>query len=124
MIRNLALEKRSSIVKFLDDVYMQTDRYLGSFLHLLDEGWTIIITSDHAQVCPAHRPPMIGDMSVNVRVMQQLGYTNLKVDENGNELREIDWERTKAVAVRECNIYINLKGRILMVLWIQPISMN
>ena len=97
--------------KFLDDVYMQTDRYLGSFLHLLDEGWTIIITSDHAQVCPAHRPPLIGDMSVNVRVMQQLGYTNLKVDENGNELREIDWERTRAVAVRECNIYINLKGR-------------
>lgn len=97
--------------KFLDDVYMQTDRYLGEFLHLLDEGWTIIITSDHAQVCPAHRPPLIGDMSVNVRVMQQLGYTNLKVDENGNELREIDWERTKAVAVRECNIYINLKGR-------------
>ena len=97
--------------KFLDDVYMQTDRYLGEFLHLLDEGWTIIITSDHAQVCPAHRPPLIGDMSVNVRVMQQLGHTNLKVDENGNELREIDWERTKAVAVRECNIYINLKGR-------------
>ena len=50
-------------------------------------------------------------MSVNVRVMQELGYTNLKHDAEGNELPEIDWETTKAVAVRECNIYINLKGR-------------
>lgn len=97
--------------KFMDDVYDQTDRYLGAFLHLLDEGWTIIITSDHAQVCPEHKPPLIGDMSVNVRVMQELGYTNLKHDAEGNELPEIDWETTKAVAVRECNIYINLKGR-------------
>ena len=97
--------------KFMDDVYDQTDRYLGAFLHLLDEGWTIIITSDHAQVCPEHKPPLIGDMSVNVRVMQELGYTNLKHDAEGNELPEIDWENTKAVAVRECNIYINLKGR-------------
>ena len=97
--------------KFMDDVYDQTDRYLGAFLHLLDEGWTIIITSDHAQVCPEHKPPLIGDMSVNVRVMQELGYTNLKHDAEGNELPEIDWETTRAVAVRECNIYINLKGR-------------
>ena len=41
--------------KFMNDVYDQTDRYLGRFVHLLDEGWTIIITSDHAQVCPAHQ---------------------------------------------------------------------
>ncbi|MDR1604892.1 MAG: alkaline phosphatase family protein [Gracilibacteraceae bacterium] len=97
--------------KFLDDVYEQTDRYLGRFLHLLDEGWTVIITSDHAQVCPAHKPPLIGDMQVNVRVMEELGYTFLKRDADGQEIREIDWARTKAVAVRECNIYINLKGR-------------
>ena len=35
----------------------------------------------------------------------------LKKDENGKDIAEIDWEKTKAVAVRECNIYINLKGR-------------
>lgn len=98
--------------KFMDDIYLQIDRYLGSFLHYLDDGWTIIITSDHAQVCPAHRPPMLGDpQGVNVGVMQELGYTVLKVDENGKQLREIDWKKTKAVANRECNIYINLKGR-------------
>lgn len=97
--------------KFMNDVYDQTDRYLGKFLHLLDEGWTVIITSDHAQVCPPHEPPLIGEMTVNVRLMEELGYTYLKYDENGNELREIDWEKTTAIAVRECNIYINVKGR-------------
>ena len=71
----------------MDDIYLQIDRYLGSFLHYLDDGWTIIITSDHAQVCPAHRPPMLGDpQGVNVGVMQELGYTVLKVDENGKQL--------------------------------------
>lgn len=97
--------------KFLEDVYIQTDEYLGKFLHLLDEGWTILIVSDHAQVCPAHRSQMIGDMQINVRVMQELGYTVLKTDDQGNELPEMDWSRTRAVAQRECNIYINLKGR-------------
>lgn len=43
--------------------------------------------------------------------MQELGFTELKKDENGNELREIDWEHTKAVAIRTNHIYINLKGR-------------
>ena len=97
--------------KFMDDIYIQCDYYLGKFLHLLDEGWTIIITSDHAQVCPANRPPLLGDSCVNVGVMCELGYTTLKTDENGNPIREIDWEKTKAVANRECNIYLNIKGR-------------
>ena len=96
----------------MEDIYVQTDKYLGQFLHLLDEGWSIIITSDHAQVCPANRPPMIGDTAgVNLRIMQELGYTYVKVDEEGNELREVDWERTKAVANLECNIWLNIKGR-------------
>ena len=43
--------------------------------------------------------------------MQELGLTYVKRDENGNELKEIDWSRTKAVANRANHIYINLKGR-------------
>ena len=39
-------------VKFAEDVYVQTDYYLGKFLHYLDEGWTVVIMSDHGQVCP------------------------------------------------------------------------
>lgn len=96
--------------KFMDDVYVQADEYIGSFLYLLDEGWTVIITSDHGQVCPQHRPVMLGDpQGVNIGVMKELGYTVLKEDEAGNTV--IDWEKTRAIANRECNIYINLKGR-------------
>jgi len=87
--------------KFMEDVYIQADYYVGKFLHLLDEGWTILLFSDHAQVCPAHGHRLIGDIvGINVRVMQELGLTALKKDENGKELREIDWENTYAVAQR------------------------
>ena len=98
--------------QFMEDVYKQTDRYLGTFAHFLDEGWTIFIISDHGQVCPLNSPPMIGDcMGCNVRVMSELGYTVLKRDENGQELAEIDWNQTRAVATRATHININLKGR-------------
>lgn len=43
----------------MEDLYIQTDYYLGKFLHLLDEGWTILIFSDHAQVAPAHDIPLL-----------------------------------------------------------------
>ena len=32
---------------FMERIYIQTDNYLGRFLPYLDEGWTIIVTSDH-----------------------------------------------------------------------------
>ena len=98
--------------QLVEDMYIQTDNYIGKFLPLLDEGWTVLVVSDHAQVCPENEPPMMGDASgVSVRVMEELGLTNLKHDENGKELREIDWERTKAVCNRGNHIYVNLKGR-------------
>lgn len=88
-------------------MYKQSDRYIGEFIHLLDEGWTILLVSDHAQVCPEHDVPLLGDGSgVNIRIMQELGYTELMHDENGTELPEIDWSKTRAN-----DIYINLKGR-------------
>ncbi|MBQ3120066.1 MAG: alkaline phosphatase family protein [Peptococcaceae bacterium] len=98
--------------KWGEDVYVQTDNYLGKFLPLLDEGWTIFIISDHAQVAPKHDMHLLMEASgLTVGVMKELGYTVLQKDENGNEIAEVDWSKTTAVAVRECNIYINLKGR-------------
>ena len=94
------------------EVYVQTDYYIGQFLELLDDGWTIMVVSDHAQVCPQHSPTWLGDLlGVNVRIMEELGFTTLKKDEHGQELREIDWTKTKAIAIRENDIYINVKGR-------------
>ncbi len=99
--------------KAIEEVYLQTDRYLGQFLHYLDEGWTIMIFSDHGLLTPEEEEkPLIGDaFGCNVGVMQELGFTVLKKDENGNVLKEIDWEKTRAVATRGGQIYINLKGK-------------
>lgn len=98
--------------KFVEDVYTQTDGYIEHFLPLLDEGWTILLVSDHGLIAPKHDVPLLSENSgLAAGVMKELGYTVLKKDENGNEIGEIDWEKTRAVAVRECNIYINLKGR-------------
>lgn len=98
---------------FMQEVYRQTDNYLGSFLEYLDKGWSIFIVSDHGLLTTIpDEPPLIGDAyGVNVRVMQELGFTVLEKDKNGKELRKIDWSKTKAVATRAGHIWINLKGR-------------
>ena len=98
---------------FLEEIYLQCDDYIGQFMPLLDKGWDIIVTSDHGLLCSEEDElPYLGEGFVmNVGVMRDLGYTVLKKDENGKELREIDWEKTTAVAPRGNHIYINLKGR-------------
>lgn len=96
----------------VENVYIQTDYYLGKFMHLLDEGWSIIICSDHGLVASRHEPPAICDMSgLNVGLMEELGYTVMKRDEDGNRTHEVDWSKTRAVAMQATSIYINLKGR-------------
>ena len=35
----------------------------------------------------------------------------LRVDENGERIPAVDWSKTTAVANRECNSWVNLKGR-------------
>ena len=98
---------------WMERLYQQTDRYLGGLLHYLDEGWTILVISDHGLLVPPEDDiPLLGDgFGCNIRVMEELGYTVLKKDENGNELREIDYSKTRAVANRGNHIHINLKGR-------------
>ena len=99
-------------LELFDYVYMMADEYIGEFLHLLDKGWTILLVSDHGQVCPEYEHLMLGDPNgVNVRIMEELGFTTLLYDEDGNELHEVDWTKTKAVATRANQIYINLVGR-------------
>lgn len=95
-----------------ENIYKVVDDYIGQFIHLLDEGWVIMVFSDHGQVAPPHDIPLLGDIAgINAGVMSELGFTVLKKDENGNDLREIDWSKTTAVAQRETHIYINLEGR-------------
>lgn len=101
----------SQAEKWMENLYKQADYYIGKFLHLLDEGWTVFIFSDHGQVAPPHDLQLLGDPGgLNVGVMQELGYTVLKKDADGNDLKEVDWTKTRAVANRSCNIHLNIKG--------------
>ena len=112
MAEGTANMTRQIFVELSQEIYKQTDRYLGSYLHLLDEGWTVFVVSDHGLVTHGNQLPLIGDMNgLNVGLMQELGFTVLQKDENGNDIKAVDWTKTKAVANRGCHIYLNLKGR-------------
>ncbi len=107
-------EQEEVYEKLFQQLYVDTDRYLGDFLHLLDEGWTVIITSDHGLLCKEEPgvPPGLGDgFVINTTIMRELGYTVMKRNEKGEEIREIDYSKTRAVASRGNHIYINLKGK-------------
>ena len=90
-----------------------TDEYIGEFLPLLDEGWTILLFSDHSLVSAEKDYfPYIGDnYGINTGIMCDLGYTVLKKDENGKPIADFDWEKTRAIQQRSNSIFINLKGR-------------
>ena len=93
--------------------YQACDEYIGEFLHLLDEGWTILLFSDHGLVSrKGDFDPLIGDnYNVNAGVLADLGYTAMKKDHYGNRTADIDWEHTRAIQTGSNSIFINLKGR-------------
>lgn len=99
--------------KLHEATYQMTDEYIGEFLPMLDEGWTILLFSDHSLICREHEHNhFIGDnFGINTGLMQELGYTALKKDANGNPTPEIDWANTRAIQQRSNSIFINLKGR-------------
>lgn len=97
--------------QWLKELYQQTDRYLGNFLRYLDEGWSIVILSDHGLSCGNHSPLGIGCMSgVNIEIMEKLGYTVPIRNEKGI-ITGLDWSKTTAVATQANDIFLNLKGR-------------
>ena len=102
----------NEVVKFAEATYKVTDDYIGSFMHLIDEGWTIMIFSDHALISAEEEAVSQGDNTgVCDEPFKGWGYTVMKKDENGKELPEVDWTKTKAIMTRSNSIYINLKGR-------------
>ena len=110
--RETSKQDESVVREWHANTYRWTDDYIGRFLPYIDKGWTILLVSDHALICPEETPNYICDNSgVNAGIMKELGYTVLKKDENGKETDEIDWEKTVAVQNRTNSIYINLKGR-------------
>lgn len=110
--RDTSKYDENEVIKFAEATYKVTDDYIGSFMGLIDEGWTIIIFSDHALISAEEEAVALGDNTgVCLEPLHKLGYTVLKQDKDGNELPEIDWTKTKAIMTRSNSIYINLKGR-------------
>ena len=65
--------------EFIEKFYRQTDDYLGEFLYLLDEGWTVLVLSDHGLMVGENVPPILGEYGgLNTKVMEDLGYTVMK----------------------------------------------
>ena len=97
-------------VGYLEEISKQNDEYIGRFLHLLDEGWTILLVSDHGLTCNKtdETSSMVG-AGVDTGMFVDWGFTTLKRDENG--ALEVDWSKTKAIKTRMNEVYINLKGR-------------
>ncbi len=115
MFWNYALQKEGAEPeaewqKQIDATYEVADEYIGQFMHLLDKGWNIILTSDHGEQIHDKEPARLGSAAgVSAGIMRELGYTVLKQDEDGNDV--VDFEKTKAIAIRTSYIWINLKGR-------------
>ena len=110
--RDTSRYDENEVVKFAEATYKVTDDYLGTFMHLLDEGWGILLFSDHALICANEESVSLGDNTgVCVEPFREWGYTVMKVDEDGNELPEVDWTKTKAIMTRSNSIFINVKGR-------------
>jgi len=110
--RDTSKYDESVIREWHANTYKWTDDYIGRFLPMIDKGWTILLVSDHALICPEAEPNYICDNSgVNIGVMKELGFTVLKKDENGNEINEIDWSKTVAVQSATNTVHLNLKGR-------------
>ena len=110
--RDTSKQDESVVRTWHENTYRWTDDYIGRFLPMIEKGWTVLLVSDHALICPEAEPNYICDNSgVNVGVMKELGFTVLKKDENGNEINEIDWSKTVAVQSATNTIHLNLKGR-------------
>lgn len=113
---NFALQKEGAepeeeYQKLIDRIYEIADEYIGFFLPLLDEGWNIILTSDHGEQIHSMPLARLGfPGGVSAGVMRELGWTVMKKDENGEDTLDIDWTKTKAVAVRTSYIWVNVKG--------------
>lgn len=99
------------IQELFRDVYIQTDEYIGRYLNLLDEGWTIMIISDHGQTCPEkhYDSLLVGPDDIEANYMVDWGFTVLKTNDDGEQ--DVDWSKTKAVLWRMGEVWLNIKGR-------------
>lgn len=96
----------------IDEVYAINDYYIGEMMQYLDDDTVIFVTSDHGCIPHSAGDDYVGMGAIGgttTRILGDLGYTVTYRDDNCK--LQVDWTKTKAVAMRSSHIYINLKGR-------------
>jgi predicted AlkP superfamily phosphohydrolase/phosphomutase len=97
-----------SINPFVEEYFIEKDKFLEKVLKEIDNETAILIVSDHGFTS--------FERAVNMNTwLYENGFLSLKkeiTDENGGALFSyVDWENTKAYSVGFNSIYLNLKGR-------------
>ena len=83
--------------------YAAMDRWIGKLMTRMGDDAVFAIVSDHGGTPDKYRRVSIED------VLEETGFLVYKTDADGSQV--IDWSKTKAAPLRNCNIWINLKGR-------------
>jgi len=98
---------------YLARVYAASDTLIGTVMNACaDEETLAVVVSDHGMRC--YERQIVEDPSweraIPAReVLKKAGLTVMTTGEDGKEC--VDWSKSRVVAVRDCFLYVNLKGR-------------
>lgn len=84
--------------------YASIDALLGRVLELADADTVVAVCSDHGGTPNQHRPVQIDE------VLEQAGFVAYATDPATGR-RRVDLDRTTALGVGLCHVFVNLKGR-------------
>ncbi len=107
-------EKSDEYMGYLKRVYQAADKIIGRVIdQCADEDTLVVVVSDHGAKC---YETLIMDEAGWDRgfaareVLKKAGLGVMKKDP-GTGKEVYDWSKTRAAAIRDCFIYVNLKGR-------------
>jgi len=93
--------KKDVAFKALVETFKLADKLLGEVLELVDDQTLLAVIGDHGHMM------FHSFFSINNWLMRK-GYLKVRRSERG---LEVEWSKTKAIALESNYIYINLKGR-------------
>jgi predicted AlkP superfamily phosphohydrolase/phosphomutase len=106
-------EESAEYLGYLARVYAASDTLIGKVLEACGDDETLaVVVSDHGMRCYETQivEEPTWERAIPAReVLKKAGLTVTYLDENGKE--RIDWSKSRVVPVRDCFLYVNLKGR-------------
>ncbi len=106
-------EESEEYLGYLARVYAASDTLIGKVFEACGDNETLlVVVSDHGMRCYETQiveEPTWDRAAPARKVLTEAGLCATYLDENGKE--RIDWSRSRVVPVRDCFLYVNLKGR-------------